>query len=174
QSYNRQYNTNFIACMPTNLYGPNDNFNLETSHVLPALIRRFHEAKANNNSEVHCWGTGSPFREFLYVDDMADACVYLMKHFNPTAEQNEKGEIFFNVGTGKDISIKDLAEMIKDIIGYSGSINWDSTKPDGTPKKLLDVTRLESTGWKPKVSLKEGIKLSYDWFLNNINSLTHR
>ena len=164
QSYNRQYGTNFIAVMPTNLYGPNDNFDLKTSHVLPALIRKFYEAKINNEEEVVVWGTGKPRREFMYVDDMADACIYVMNHFNPTKEQNEKGEIFLNVGVGEDISIKELAELIKEIVGYEGKIVWDTSKPDGTPRKLLDVNKLFSLGYKPKISLKEGINREFEWF----------
>jgi len=170
QSYNRQYGTNFIACMPTNLYGPNDNFDLMTSHVLPALIRRFTEAKRNNLTEEVLWGTGSPRREFLHVDDMADACFFLMNNFNPTSDQNEKGEIFFNVGSGKDITIGELADLIKDITGYKGQIKWDETKPDGTLQKLLDVSKLWDMGWKESISLKDGIKQTYEWFLNNFKN----
>jgi GDP-L-fucose synthase len=167
QSYNRQYGTEFIACMPTNLYGPFDNFDLENSHVMPAMIRKFHEAKIHNLPSVTLWGDGSPFREFLYSDDMARACIYLINSFSPTKEQNEKGDIFFNIWTGKDLSINDLALMIKDIVWYSWEIIWDTTRPNGTPKKLLDVSRIESTGWKYQVELKDGIKMAYEWFLEN-------
>lgn len=170
QSYNRQYGTNFIAVMPTNLYGPNDNFNLNTSHVLPALIKKFHEAKINNEKEVTVWGTGKPMREFLYVDDMADGCIFVLNNFNPTKEDNENGKIFFNLGTGQEISIKKLAETVKQITGFDGSINWDTTKPDGMPRKLLDTTRLKEFGWAAQTRLEEGIKKSYDWYLNQINN----
>ena len=167
QSYNRQYGTNFIAVMPTNLYGPNDNFDLKTSHVLPALIRKFHEAKISGMPEVILWGTGNPRREFLHVDDMAEACIFLMKNFNPTKEQNENGEIFMNLGSGEDSSIKELAEKIKNIVGYEGKIIWDKTKPDGTPQKLLDITRLSNLGWKQKINLEQGIEMTYDWYKSN-------
>ncbi len=167
QSYNRQYGTNFIAVMPTNLYGQNDNFDLTSSHVLPALIRKFHEAKTTGAKEVVAWGTGSPKREFLHVDDLARACLFVMDNYNPTKEENEKGPIFMNVGTGEDITIKELTEMIKEIVGFEGAINWDTTKPDGAPRKLLDMTRLHSLGWKHSVELKDGIKKTYEWFLQN-------
>jgi GDP-L-fucose synthase len=157
QSYNEQYGTNFISVMPTNLYGPNDNFNLETSHVLPALLRRFHEAKINNLEKVIVWGSGSPMREFLHVDDLADACVFLMNNYN-------KSEIV-NIGTGTDVTIKELAETVKKITGFKSKIEWDSTKPDGTPRKLLDVSRLHGLGWKHNINLLEGIKKTYKWFL---------
>lgn len=156
---NTQYGTNFISCMPTNLYGPNDNYHPEHSHVLPALIRRFHEAKINNLPEVLCWGDGTPYREFLYVDDMADACVFLMNNY----EGNET----VNIGTGKEISIKELTELVAKIVGYTGKVSWDSSKPNGTPRKLLDVSKLNNLGWKYKVGLEEGITLSYKDFLNN-------
>lgn len=159
QYFNKQYGTNFISVMPTNLYGPYDNFHPENSHVMPALIRRFHEAKINNAKEVVVWGSGTPLREFLYSEDMADACVYLM--------ENYEGNDFFNIGTGKEITIRALAELIKEVVGYKGEIVWDTTKPDGTPRKLLDVSKLESQGWKHKMELKEGINLSYKWFLEN-------
>lgn len=162
QSYNEQYGTNFISVMPTNLYGQNDNFDLKHSHVLPALIRRFHEAKAEKRSHVTLWGTGSAYREFMYVDDMADACVFLMENYD--------GSEIINIGTGKDLTIKELAHLIKDAVGYKGEIEWDSTKPDGTPKKQLDVSRLFKLGWKPKISLKQGIKKTYKWYLSQ---LTH-
>ena len=159
QYFNKQYGTNFISVMPTNLYGPYDNFHPENSHVMPALIRRFHEAKINNAKEVVVWGSGTPLREFLYSEDMADACVYLM--------ENYEGNDFFNIGTGKEITIRGLAELIKEVVGYEGEIVWDTTKPDGTPRKLLDVSKLESQGWKYKMELREGINLSYKWFLEN-------
>jgi GDP-L-fucose synthase len=157
QSYNSQYKTNFISVMPTNLYGPNDNFNLETSHVLPALLRRFHEAKVNNLKKVTVWGSGSPMREFLHVDDLADACIFLMNNYN----QSE----IVNIGTGTDITIKELAETIKTITGFQGKLEWDKSKPDGTPRKLLDVSRLHGLGWKHNINLLEGIKKTYKWFL---------
>ena len=159
QAYNRQYNTNFISVMPTNLYGPNDNFDLETSHVLPALIRRFHEAKQAGKEEVIVWGTGEPKREFLHVDDLADACIYLMKNYNDSE--------IINIGTGQDVSLKELANIIKEIIGYQGEIKWDKSKPDGTPRKLLDITRLYNLGWQHKISLAEGIKDTYNWYLKS-------
>ena len=167
QSYNRQYGTNFIACMPTNLYGPGDNFDLQSSHVMPALIRKFHEAKLNWSDSVICRWDGSPYREFLYVDDMADACINLMNHFNPTKEQNELGDIFFNIGTWLDITIKELSEMIKEIVWFQWSIVWDTSKPNGTPKKLQDITKLEAQWWKAKNWLYEGLHKAYQRFLDN-------
>jgi len=169
QSYNRQYGTNFIAVMPTNLYGPGDNFDLQNSHVLPALIRKFHEAKESGDSEVIAWGTGVPRREFLYVDDMADGCVFLMNNFNPTKEQNEKGEIFVNLGVGKDLTIKELGSVIKKIIGFNGKIIWDVKKPDGMEQKLLDVSKIHTLGWKHKIELDVGIKMVYKWYLKNVD-----
>jgi len=159
QSYNKQYGTKFISVMPTNLYGPNDNFNLTSSHVLPALLRKFHDAKIHNEKEVVMWGTGSPMREFLYVDDLADACVHLM--------QNYVGDEIVNIGTGEDVAIRELAEIIKKIVGFQGEIVNDTTKPDGTPRKLLDVSKLHNLGWKHKTKLEEGIQTTYDWFLKN-------
>jgi len=159
EHYNKQYGTNFISAMPTNLYGPNDNFDLETSHVLPALIRKFHEAKVNDEDEVVIWGTGKPKREFLHVDDLADSLLFLMNNYS--------GDQFVNVGVGKDISILELAELIKDIVGFEGEIINDLSKPDGTPRKLLDVTRLNDLGWEAKISLEEGIKDTYQWFKEN-------
>ena len=156
---NRQYGTDYISCMPTNLYGPNDNYHPEHSHVLPALIRRFHEAKINNVKEVVCWGDGTPYREFLFVDDMADACVFLMNNYS--------GNETVNVGTGKELTIKELTELVAKVIGYNGEIKWDTTKPNGTPRKLLDVSKLEKLGWKYKVELEDGIKLAYNDFLKN-------
>ena len=164
QSYNRQYGTEFIACMPTNLYGPHDNFDLENSHVMPAMIRKFHEAKVSNLPHVTLWGDGTPFREFLYSDDMARWCIHLMQHFSPTKEQNESGEIFFNLWTGEDITIKDLALVVKNIVGFDGGIIWDTSRPNGTPRKLLDVSRIEATGWKYEVELEDGIRMAYQWY----------
>ena len=158
QSFNQQYGTNFISVMPTNLYGPGDNYDLQSSHVLPALIRKFHEAKSNGDSEVVIWGSGNPMREFLYVEDLAEACVYLMLNYN-------ESEIV-NIGTGEDISIKDLALMIRDVIGFAGQIIYDSSKPDGTPRKLLDVSKIHELGWSHKTDLKRGIELTYKHFLN--------
>jgi len=165
QSYNRQYGTNFIVCMPTNLYGPNDNFDLDSSHVFPAMIRKFHEAKTNNMPNITLWGDGSPYREFLHVDDVADAIVFLMDNFNPNKEQNHTVDIMFNIGTGIDITIKDLANSMKNIIGYEGEIVWDTSKPNGTPKKLMDGNKLSSLGWKYKINLEQGINYTYKWFL---------
>ena len=187
QSYNRQYGTNFISVMPTNLYGPNDNFDLESSHALPALIRKFYEAKLQmeqqeagglrpeaasslkhsdllslSKNSVVIWGTGSPRREFLYVDDLADACVFLMNHYNDSE--------IINIGAGKDISIKELALLIKEIVGYKGEIRFDTSKPDGMPRKLLDVSKIKSLGWVPKISLKEGIKRTYEWYVRDDQS----
>lgn len=156
ESYHRQYGCNFISVMPTNLYGPNDNYNLNNSHVLPALIRKFHDAKEKNESFVEMWGTGQPMREFLHSDDMADACVYLMQNYN--------GEKFVNIGTGVDLTIKELALLIKKIVGFNGEIKHDLTKPDGTPRKLMDVSYLHSLGWKHKIELEEGIKMVYEDF----------
>ena len=156
---NIQYKTDFISLMPTNLYGPNDNYHPEHSHVLPALIRRFHEAKEIGLSEVTCWGDGSPLREFLYVDDLANLCVFLMNNYS--------GNETVNAGTGKEISIKDLTELVAKVVGYEGEIKWDTTRPNGTPRKLLDVSKAESLGWKYKVELEDGIRLSYEDFLTN-------
>lgn len=160
--YNEQYATNYISVMPTNLYGPNDNYDLQTSHVLPALIRKFHEAKINGTPHVELWGTGSPKREFLYVDDLADAVVFLMEKYN----YKDIGEVI-NIGVGEDVSIKELAGIIKGITGFEGELKWDTSKPDGTPRKLLDVSRLHALGWKAKHTLKEGILATYDSFLND-------
>ncbi len=157
--YNEQYGTDFISVMPTNLYGPEDNFDLETSHVLPALIRKFHEAKIASEGSVTMWGSGAPFREFLYVDDLADACLFLMEKYT----HREIGE-FINIGTGTDITIRDLAMLIKDITGFPGTVVNDRSKPDGTPKKLLDVSRLRSLGWEAKTDLRKGISNTYSYF----------
>ena len=157
--YNEQYGTNFISVMPTNLYGPNDNFDLKTSHVLPALIRKFHDAKVEGKDKVVLWGTGTPRREFLYVDDLADACLHLMQDY----DARDIGE-FVNIGTGEDITIKELAELIASIVGFRGDIVWDRDKPDGTPQKLLDVSRINKMGWKARTGLKQGIIQTYDWY----------
>jgi GDP-L-fucose synthase len=156
ESYRRQYGSNFISAMPTNLYGPNDNYDLNNSHVLPALIRKFHTAKVTNAPSVEVWGTGSPMREFLHVDDLADACMFLMNNYDE--------ELFLNVGTGEDLTIKALAEMIKDIVGYEGELKWNTDKPDGTPRKLMDVSRLHKLGWKHRIGLREGITAVYAEF----------
>jgi GDP-L-fucose synthase len=161
QSFNQQYGTNFISVMPTNLYGPGDNYDLETSHVLPALIRKFHESKISNQSKVIIWGSGKPMREFLYVDDLAEACVYLMLNYD--------GSEIVNIGTGKDISINDLSYLIKEIVGFSGEIVYDSSKPDGTHRKLLNVSKLHDLGWKHKTSLRDGINKTYQEFISSEN-----
>ena len=161
-AYNRQYDTNFLSVMPTNLYGPNDNFDPMTSHVLPGLIRKFHEAKVNESPMVTLWGTGTPKREFLHVDDLANALVFLMQNYNA----HDIGE-FINIGTGRDLTILELAQLIKEIVGYRGEIKFDKTKPDGTPRKLLDVSRMQSLGWKEHISLRGGIRLTYEWALEN-------
>jgi len=158
--YNEQYHTNFISVMPTNLYGPNDNYDLETSHVLPALIRKFHEAKTSRQPAVTIWGTGSPCREFLYVDDLAEACLFLMEKY----EYKDVGE-FINIGTGNEVTIEELAKLIKRIIGYEGDIRHDVTKPDGSPRKLLDISRLRSLGWNATMGLEEGIRKTYECFV---------
>jgi GDP-L-fucose synthase len=164
QAYRRQYGHDFISAMPTNMYGPNDNFDLQSSHVIPALIRKFHEGKAANAPQVVCWGTGSPRREFLYSDDLARACVFLMENYSE--------EQFINVGFGKDVSIRELAETIRRVIGFRGEIAWDTSKPDGTPRKLMDNSRLAALGWKPQVSLEEGLQMAYDSYLRG--EATHR
>lgn len=160
--YRRQYGCDFISAMPTNLYGINDNFDLEKSHVMPALIRKFHEAKMNGDKEVVMWGTGKPKREFLYVDDLADACVHLMNNYSD--------ETHVNVGTGEDVEIRELAQIIKEVVGFEGEIVNDLSKPDGTPRKLLDVSLLESTGWKYSTKLKDGISKVYDWYLTKFSN----
>jgi GDP-L-fucose synthase len=157
--FNKQYGTNYISVMPTNLYGPYDNFHPENSHVMPALIRRFHEAKENNAPEVVVWGSGTPLREFLYSEDMADACIYLMETY--------EGNDFFNIGTGKEITIRGLAELVKEVVEYEGKLVFDASKPDGTPRKLLDVSRLEAAGWTYKTELRDGIEKAYKWFKEN-------
>ena len=162
QAYRRQYGCDFISAMPTNMYGPNDNYDLKTSHVLPALIRKFHEAKAAGEATVTCWGSGKPLREFLYADDLASACVFLMQHYNE--------EQFINVGYGSDITIRELAESVRRIIGFKGDVVWDSSKPDGTPRKLMDSSRLFALGWKPRVDLEAGIRLAYEDFLQRVTA----
>jgi GDP-L-fucose synthase len=157
QAYRRQFGADFISAMPTNLYGPNDNYDLQTSHVLPALIRKFHEAKDSNARVVVCWGTGAPLREFLHADDLARACLFLMEHYSQ--------EEIINVGSGQELSIQELAELVKRVVGYQGDIVWDETKPDGTPRKLMDSTRLFALGWRPKVDLESGIRMAYQDFL---------
>lgn len=174
ESYNIQYGTNFISVMPTNLYGPNDNFDLETSHVLPALLRKMHEAKLTNQSTVEIWGSGEPRREFLYSEDMADACVFLLENrdFNDTyiKEDKEIRNTHINIGTGEDISIKELAELIKKIVGYRGELYFNTDKPDGTMIKLTDPSKLHSLGWKHKIELAEGIATMYKWYLGCKNA----
>lgn len=162
-AYNRQYDTNFMSTMPTNLYGPGDNYDLKNSHVLPALIRKMHEAKVQNAKEVVVWGTGSPRREFLYSDDLADACVFLMEKYNAS----DIGE-FMNIGTGREITIRELAELVAEVVGFHGQLVFDASKPDGTPRKLLDVSRLQQLGWQPKTGFHEGIALAYADFLKNV------
>lgn len=164
QSYNRQYGTNFISIMPTNLYGPQDNFDLNSSHVLPALIRKFHEAKLNNTPTVEVWGTGTPKREFLYSDDLADAAIYLMNSYS--------GSDLVNIGIGKDISIKELAEKIGETVGYAGEVVFNASKPDGAPRKLVDINRLTSLGWQATTPLDEGLEMTYKWFLEHIEKNT--
>ena len=159
QAYNREYGANFISAMPTNLYGPNDNFDLETSHVLPALLRKAHEAKTRKDKKLIVWGTGKPRREFLHVDDLASACLLLL-------EKYDSPEII-NVGCGEDVSIRELAELICDVVGFNGELAWDTSKPDGTPRKLLDVTKLRELGWKPAITLRNGVASTYEWFLAN-------
>jgi len=163
QAYRKQYGFNAISAMPTNLYGPGDNFSLKTSHVLPALLRKVHEAKEGRASEVEVWGTGKPRREFLHVDDLADACLFLMRNYD--------GDGWVNVGWGRDETIAELADTIRRVVGFTGSLRFDSSKPDGTPRKLLDTTRLAALGWAPKIGLEAGIRSTYEWFLNNRASL---
>ncbi len=161
EAYRAQYGCDFISVMPTNLYGPNDNYDLENSHVLPAMIRKFHEAKVQGKESMTLWGTGAPMREFLHADDLAEACVYLMETYSESE--------LVNIGTGIDVTIKELAETVKEIVGFSGSIHWDTTRPDGTPRKLMDVSKLHSLGWSHKIALKEGIALAYQDFLTNVS-----
>ena len=159
EAYRREYGRKWISAMPTNMYGPGDNFDPQNSHVLPALIRRFHEAKVSGAPSVTCWGDGSPMREFLHADDLATACIFMLENYD--------GDVALNVGTGVDITIKELTEVIADVIGYQGEILWDADKPNGTPRKLLDVSRLTNLGWSPKLSLREGIASTYKWYLEN-------
>jgi GDP-L-fucose synthase len=165
QAYRKEYGRNWISAMPTNMYGPGDNFHLENSHVLPALIRKFHDAKTQGKATVKLWGTGTPRREFLHSDDFGRGCVYLLENYND--------DVAINVGVGEDIAIKDLAELIKGIVGFDGEIQWDSNKPDGTPRKLLDVTRMNTLGWSAQINLEEGIRNTYEWFTEN-NSIEGR
>jgi len=158
--YKRQYGDDFISCMPTNLYGPYDNYDLSGSHVMPAMIRKFHDAKVNNAPSVELWGTGTPLREFLYVDDMADACVFLLEHYD--------GEQHVNIGTGKEVTIRELADTVQRVVGYEGEVVWNQDMPDGTPRKLTDVTKLHSLGWTHKIELEEGVQLAYNWFKENV------
>lgn len=160
--YMRQYGDKFISCMPTNLYGPHDNYDLQGSHVMPAMIRKFHEAKVSGASSVELWGTGTPLREFLYVDDMADACVFLLENYD--------GEQHVNIGTGKEVTIKELAETVKKVVGFEGEIVWNKDMPDGTPRKLTNVDKLHGLGWMHKVELEEGVKLAYQWFKDNVEN----
>ena len=162
ESFNSQYGTHYTSVMPTNLYGPNDNYDLETSHVIPALLRKTHDAKVNGESQVTVWGSGKPLREFLHVDDMANACVYLM--------ENKVSETLINVGTGEDLTIRELAETIKEVVGFEGDLVFDSSKPDGTPRKLLDVTKLHDLGWRHRYNLADGLRHAYDWFVSNWNA----
>ena len=165
QALNKQYGRNYISMMPTNLYGPRDNFDLKTSHVLPAMIRKFHDAKLNDHDAVRLWGSGSPMREFLHVEDLAEAVRFVM-------EQEVRLDYdLINAGTGKDITIEELAETVQDVTGHKGKIEWDSSKPDGTPRKLMDVSRINELGWKADIGLREGIEKTYDWFLANIESI---
>ncbi|HWV55862.1 MAG TPA: GDP-L-fucose synthase [Longimicrobiales bacterium] len=159
EAYRRQYGADFISAMPTNLYGPGDNFDLETSHVLPALIRKFHEARLTGAPSVTLWGTGTPRREFLHVDDLADACLHLMRHYS--------GEGTINVGTGEDVTIRELAEVVREVVGYEGDIEFDTSMPDGTPRKLLDVSKLAGLGWRARIPLRDGIEQTYQWYLAN-------
>jgi GDP-L-fucose synthase len=161
QSYNRQYGTNFVSVMPTNLYGPNDNFDLMSSHVLPALMRKFHEAKESGSAEVVVWGSGRVYREFLHVDDMADACVYVMHHHD--------GSEILNIGCGQDVTIAEVAQLMKETVGFDGDIVFDSSKPDGTPRKLLDVSRLFALGWRPSIDLRRGLAETYAWFQQHLD-----
>lgn len=162
QSYNRQYGTNFICAMPASLYGINDRFDLYNAHVIPAMIIKLHKAKLNNSPSVELWGTGTPLREFLYVDDMAEACLNLMQTYD--------GNDFINIGSGKEISIRALAETLKDVIGYKGELVFDTTKPDGTPRRVLDNTKILQTGWKPKIEMEEGLRREYDYYLKIVNN----
>ena len=171
KSYNRQHGSNFIAAMPTNLYGPGDNFDLQTSHVLPAWIRKFHEAKLAGQPSVELWGTGNVRRELLYVEDLADALVFLMNHFDAGREREDE-KMFVNIGLGEDIVLRDLAELVRGIVGYSGGIVWNAAMPDGTPRKLLDVSRLHALGWKAQHTLEAGIRKTYAWYQDKVATKT--
>jgi len=160
ESYRREYNRKWISAMPTNMYGPGDNFDPQNSHVLPALIRRFHEAKVAGAPSVTCWGDGSPMREFLHADDLASACIFMLENYD--------GDVALNVGTGEDITIRELTEIIAEVVGYQGEILWDTEKPNGTPRKLLDVSKLKGLGWEPKLALREGIASTYEWYQNQL------
>jgi GDP-L-fucose synthase len=164
QAYAAEYGDKFISAMPTNLYGPNDNFDLASSHVLPALLRKAHEAKISGADELVVWGSGQPRREFLHVDDLADACVFLLEEYGSSE--------IINVGCGEDISIRDLATVICDVVGFEGKLTFDSSKPDGTPRKLLDISKLKALGWQPKIALREGLERTYEWFLQNNAGIT--
>lgn len=166
KSYNRQHGTNFIAAMPTNLYGPNDNFDLAGSHVLPALIRKLHEAKTRGEATAEVWGSGNARREFLYVDDLADALVFLMDHFD-AGRDHEEEKMFVNVGVGEDVTIRELAELVREVVGFEGELTFNRAMPDGTPRKLLDVSRLSALGWRPKTALAEGVRALYDWYVHH-------
>ena len=169
--YNEQYGTNFVSAMPTNLYGPGDNFDLETSHVLPALLRKFgdaREADAGRDAPVTVWGDGTPMREFLYVDDLADALIYLLEHVEAEKMREVSPDYFVNVGTGSDVTIRELAETIADVVGWKGEIQWDSTKPNGTPRKLMDVSKMDALGWTAKTSLREGIEKTWAWYRTHV------
>ncbi len=166
KSYNRQHGTNYIAAMPTNLYGPGDNFDLQSSHLLPAWIRKFHDAKSAGRDSVELWGTGTVRRELLYVEDLADALVFLLNHFD-AGQDREDEKMFVNVGLGEDIVLRDLADLVKGIVGFTGKITWNSSMPDGTPRKLLDVSRLHALGWKAQHTLEQGIRKTYQWYLQN-------
>jgi len=169
ENYYRQYSDNFISVMPTNLYGPNDNFDLQSSHVLPALIRKFHEAKVNNIDFIEVWGSGKPKREFLFVDDLAEACVYILEKVDAETLYDKMKVSHINIGCGEDLSIAKLASMIAKVVDYKGGIRYDPTKPDGTPQKLLDISRIKNLGWAPKVTLHEGIRKSYEWYLKQVD-----
>jgi GDP-L-fucose synthase len=162
QAYRKQYGHKWISAMPTNMYGPGDNFDLESSHVLPALIRKLHDAKMRGSASVTLWGTGSPKREFLHSDDLGRACLFLLENYD--------GEVAINVGVGEDLPIKELAELVKEVVGFQGEIEWDSSKPDGTPRKLLDISRMASLGFKPEISLEKGISETYLWFIENFKA----
>lgn len=163
QSYNKQYGTTYISAMPTNLYGENDNFDLQSSHVLPALIRKFHEAKEKNKASVEIWGTGTPKREFLYSDDLADACLFLMQHYND--------DEIINIGVGEDVTIRELAETIREVVGFEGELMFDTSKPDGTPRKLVDTSKINGLGWSADVGLQDGVHRAYNWYLENMKVL---